>query len=89
MRERDRLLASASRHGIRRVRLFGSAARRTDRAGSDVDLLVDLRPDRSLLDAIGFQQDAAEILGMPVDVATSSILKPHVRRRVIREAVPL
>ncbi len=89
VRERDRLLASASRHGIRRVRLFGSAARRTDRAGSDVDLLVDLRPDRSLLDAIGFQQDAAEILGMPVDVATSSILKPHVRRRVIREAVPL
>ncbi len=50
VRERDRLLASASRHGIRRVRLFGSAARRTDRAGSDVDLLVDLRPDRSLLE---------------------------------------
>jgi hypothetical protein len=88
-RDRERLLEAARRHGIRRVRLFGSVARRNDRAASDIDLLVDLGPGRTLVDAIGFQQEAAEILGVPVDVATSTILKPDVRRRVLRDAVPL
>jgi predicted nucleotidyltransferase len=35
---------------------------------------------------VGFQQDAEEILGMPVDAATPQILKDDVRARVLREA---
>lgn len=85
---RRRLLASARQHGARNVRVFGSVARREDVPG-DVDLLVDLEPDRTLLDLIGFQQDAAGILGFPVDVAVPEILKDGIRERVLAEAVPL
>ena len=88
-RYRRQLLEVARRHGARNVRVFGSVARRRDTAGSDVDLLVDLEPDRTLLDLIGLQQDAADIVGFPVDVAVPEILKPGVRERVLREAVPL
>lgn len=87
-RHRLRLLASARQHGARNVRVFGSVARREDVPG-DVDLLIDLEPDRTLLDLIGFQQDAASILGFPVDVAVPEILKDGIRERVLAEAVPL
>lgn len=87
--QRRRILAASRRHGIRHVHLFGSAARRTNGPDSDVDLLVELAPGRSLLDMIGFQQEAADILGMRVDVATTDILKPGVRGRALRDARPL
>jgi predicted nucleotidyltransferase/DNA-binding XRE family transcriptional regulator len=88
-RYRGQLLAAARRNGARRVRLFGSAARGDDLSDSDVDLLVELDPDRTLLDLIAFQQDASDILGVPVDAATPEILKDRVRERVLAEAVPL
>lgn len=88
-RSKRRLLAAARRHGIRRVRVFGSVARATERPMSDIDLLVELTAGRTLVDVAGFRQDAAEILGVPVDVATVEILKRDVRTRVLRDARPL
>lgn len=82
-------MEAAGRNGARDVRIFGSAARGDDADASDVDLLVELEPQRTLLDLIAFQQDAAEILGVPVDAATPEILKDRVRTRVLAEAVPL
>ncbi len=88
-RHRRRLLAAARRNGARNLRLFGSAARGEDSRDSDIDLLVELDPDRTLLDLIAFQQDATDILGVPVDAAVPEILKDRVRQRVLAEAVPL
>lgn len=87
-RMRSSILRIAAKHGASNVRVFGSVARREDVPG-DVDLLIDLEPDRTLLDLIGFQQDAASILGFPVDVAVPEILKDGIRERVLAEAVPL
>jgi hypothetical protein len=56
---------------------------------SDVDLLVDLGPGRTLLDLAGFRREAEEIVGTPIDVATPDMLKERVRAEVLGEAVPL
>jgi len=88
-RAKDRLLEAAERHGVRNLRVFGSAARGDETAGSDVDLLVDLEPGRTLLDLIGFQQDAEDILGVGVDAAATDLLKERVRKRALREARPI
>lgn len=74
---------------MRKVRIFGSGARGEDSPDSDIDLLVELEPERTLLDLIAFQQDAGDILGIHVDAATPEILKDRVRERVLAEAVPL
>jgi hypothetical protein len=71
------------------VRVFGSIARDEAGPASDIDLLVELAPARTLLDLVGFRRDAAEILGSPVDVATPDMLKEHIRAEVLAEAVPL
>ena len=50
---RDEILDIARRHGATCVRVFGSTVRGDSNAESDVDLLVDLEPGRSLFD-LGF-----------------------------------
>ncbi len=86
---RAEILRIAARHGARNVRLFGSAARGSADDQSDVDLLVDMEPGRSLLDMGGFLMDLRELLGRDVDVVTERGLRPRIRERVLREAVPL
>jgi predicted nucleotidyltransferase len=83
------IAAVAERRGASNVRVFGSVARGDADASSDVDLLVDLDPDRSLFDLGGLLMDLTELLGTDVDVVTEASLKPRVRNRVLAEAVAL
>ena len=48
--QRERIFEVAARWGASNVRVFGSVARGEADDRSDVDFLVDLEPDRSLLD---------------------------------------
>jgi len=86
---RRRILEAASRRGARNLRLFGSVARGDFRPESDVDILVEMEPGRSLLDMCGLSLDLENILGRKVDVFTEKSLKDRIRGRAIREAVPL
>jgi predicted nucleotidyltransferase len=70
-------------------RLFGSVARGESHPGSDLDLLVEMDADRSLLDLVGLEQDLEELLDRPVDVLTDGGLHPTVRQRVLADARPL
>jgi len=88
-RHRRRLLDAARARGVRRVRVFGSLARGEAAPSSDIDLLVDLEPGKTLLDLAAFRREAEEITGMPVDVATTDMLKQRIRTEVRTEAVPL
>jgi len=47
---REEILRAAARYGASNVRVFGSVARGEAGPESDVDVLVDLEPGRSLLD---------------------------------------
>ncbi len=86
---RSDILRIASTHGARNVRVFGSVARDEATAESDVDLLVDMEPGRSLLDRIGLKQDLEDLLGRPVDVVTEKSVHWYIRDAVIRQATPL
>jgi uncharacterized protein len=57
--------------------------------GSDIDVLAELEPGRTLLDLAAFRREAQGILGMPIDVATPDMLKERIRAEVQAEAVPL
>jgi predicted nucleotidyltransferase len=82
---RSALLTAAAECGARDVRLFGSMARGEQHRGSDVDLLVELEPGRTLLDLATFKRRTGDILGVPVDVATPDMLKEHIRSEVIAQ----
>jgi predicted nucleotidyltransferase len=86
---REEILRYAASHGARNVRVFGSAARGDADTTSDVDLLVEMEPGRSLLDLVGLWQDLEDLLGTHVDVLSDGGVSPHLRERIYAEAVPL
>ena len=87
--KRDKILQIAAERGAHNVRVFGSAARGEAGPGSDVDLLVDLEPDRSLFDLGGLLVDLEELLECNVDIVTEQGLHWYIRDRVLAEARPL
>ena len=87
--KRQEILTIAAKHGAYNVRIFGSVARGEADKESDVDILVELGPDRSLLDLGGFLTDLEDLLGRRVDVVTEKGLRTRLRDRVLQEAVPL
>jgi len=74
--------------GARNIRLFGSAARGEDRPDSDLDLLVEMDPGRSLLDLIALGQDLEELLDRKVDVLTDIGVHPAIRPHILADARP-
>lgn len=87
--KREEILKIAADHGARNVRVFGSVARGEDRPDSDVDLLVQMDPGRSLLDLVAIWQDIEDLLGCRVDVVTDGGVSPYLRDRIHAEATPL
>ena len=87
--KRTRILVVAGRHGATNLRVFGSVVRGEAGPESDLDLLVEMEPGRSLLDHIALIQDLEEVLGCRVDVVTEAGLRERIRPRVLREARPL
>lgn len=74
---RPAVLAAAARHGASNVRIFGSVARGDARPESDLDLLVDVEPSRSLLELAGLLIELQDILGVRVDLVEASALRPE------------
>jgi predicted nucleotidyltransferase len=87
--KRGDVLRIAEQHGAHNVRIFGSVARGEARPNSDVDVLVELEPGRSLLDLGGLLMDLQDLLGVEVDVVTEKGLRERIRERVLKEATPL
>jgi len=87
--DRETLAAVCRRHHIRRLSLFGSVLKGTDRPGSDVDLLVEFSPGEApgLLRLAAIEAELSALLGgRRVDLRTAQDLSPHFRDEVTRTA---
>jgi len=83
---REEIAAICRRHGVRRLEVFGSAARGDDfdPAVSDVDFLLEIDPERgstfSMADYFDLRDELAQALDRPVDlVFPDSVRNPYVR----------
>jgi len=76
------------RHGIRKLSFFGSVLRGDFRPGSDVDVLVEFEPGRSvgLIRLARIERELSELLGRKADVNTPGFLSPSFRDEVLEEA---
>jgi predicted nucleotidyltransferase len=88
-KKREEILRIAAKYGARNVRIFGSVARGEADSESDIDVLVELEPGRSLLDLGGLWTELNDLLDVRVDVVTVNGLRERIRESVLKEAVPL
>ncbi|WP_333707555.1 nucleotidyltransferase family protein [Ottowia beijingensis] len=88
--QRDAIAALGRRYGARRIRVFGSVARRQETAGSDIDLLVDLPPGYDMFgQRLPLAQQLEQQLGRRIELIPEHELNRHMREHVLREAVDL
>ena len=79
----------AAEHGYSRLAVFGSMARGTARADSDVDLLVEAPAGTSSFDLVRFQRTLEQVLGRRVDLLEYGGLKEGLDTDIRNEAVTL
>ena len=93
--QRDHAIAALRQHqtelqrlGVEHLYLFGSTARGTARAGSDVDLFFD-HPEASLglFELMDVKDAATRILGQKADIMTRRSLHPALRAGIEASAL--
>jgi len=97
MSERDEILAvlRAELPGLRRhwpirsLSLFGSVARGEAGPESDLDVLVEFEAAIGLSDFLAIEGRLSSLTGRRVELVSRKALKPHIGRRILREAVPV
>ena len=87
--KRREIIEIAARHGARNVRLFGSVVRGEDDDKSDIDFLMEMSQNTSLMDHASLLNDLEKLLGRSVDVAPDDCLRPRIRERILNESIAL
>jgi uncharacterized protein len=72
---------------VKALFLFGSVARDEATPESDVDFLVEFDRPVGLFTLLGLKSYLEELLGCSVDLGTPNSLRPHVRERILGEAI--
>ena len=73
--------------GVRRAAIFGSVARSQDRSDSDIDILVELKDEFSLLDFVDLKYQLEESLKRKVDMVEYGAIKKSIRKKVLADQV--
>ena len=84
---KKRILPVLEKYGIKRAGLFGSVVKGEEREDSDVDILVELPYDASLLELSGLKIELEELIGKKVDVLTYESLYPLLREPILSEEI--
>ena len=72
-------------YDVRSIGLFGSYAKGTQRAKSDIDILVEYETTPGMLKYLELESDLSELLGRKVDLVLKKALKPSIGERILQE----
>ncbi len=86
---REAIRQIVERHHVTNPRIFGSVLHGQDTDDSDLDILVDTTRDTTLFDIGAIHVELSDLLGVRVDVVTSSALPDRWKREVLNEAQPI
>jgi len=89
LEKREDILRIAAKHGVSRIRVFGSAARGESRSESDLDLLVEVTGPTTPWFPGGLVAELEEFLGRRVDIVEPDGIRESLRREILQDAVPL
>ena len=84
---KNKMMPILRKYGVRRASIFGSAVRREMKESSDVDILVEIDRDISLLDSVESKLELEEVLGKRVNFVEFDTIKPRPGERILREQV--
>lgn len=86
---KNKILPILKGAGVKRSAIFGSTARGAAREDSDVDILVELPDDKSLLDFVDLKIKLEEAIKKKVDLVEYDAIKPALRNYILNRQVPI
>jgi predicted nucleotidyltransferase len=82
---RETVVPILRKHNVKRASLFGSIARGDYSLNSDIDILVELSDDLSLLDFINLRLEIEDATKMKVDLVEYDTIKPSLRKYILKD----
>lgn len=82
---KNQIIPILKRQGVLKAAIFGSFARGEETKKSDVDLLVKLGKNKSLLDLAGLRIELQDKLGRKVDVLTYNGINHRLKDIILKE----
>jgi hypothetical protein len=82
---KNKILPVLKKYDVSRASLFGSVVSGEATEESDIDILVEFRGEKSLLDLAGLKIELEELLGKGVDVLTYNSLHPLLKEKILSE----
>jgi len=79
------IIDTLKKSDVKKASLFGSVVRGDFTEKSDVDLLVEFKGKKSLLDLVRLKIKLEELLGRKVDVLTYKSINPLLKTRILNE----
>lgn len=73
---KNKILPILKQAGVKKSSIFGSYVRGDQTKSSDIDILVELPEDSSLLDLIGLEIELKKAVGKKVDLLTYNSINP-------------
>ena len=81
------VLPILKRYDVIRAGIFGSYARGEQKKKSDIDLLIQFKGRKSLLDLTGLELDLEKKLKVKVDILTYKSLHHLLKERILKEEI--
>lgn len=75
------------KYNVVKAGIFGSYARGDNKKNSDIDMLVEVKKNFSLLDLIGLEIELKKTLKKKVDLLTYGCVHPLLKERILKEEV--
>ena len=82
---KNEILPVLKKHDVSKASLFGSVVRGEAREDSDIDILVEFKGKKSLLDLAGLKIELEELVGRRIDILTYNSLHPLLKDRILSE----
>jgi predicted nucleotidyltransferase len=86
---KEKITPILQQYGITKAAIFGSLAKGEAKTSSDIDILVEIKSDMSLLDFVGMKLELEEAINRKVDLVEYETIKPLIREKILSEQVAI
>jgi len=86
---KGKIVPVLKRHDVVHAAIFGSFVRGEAKKDSDIDILVEFKGEKSLLDLVALKLELQDLLRREVDVVEYSTIHPLLKERILKEQVTM
>ncbi|MFH1413072.1 MAG: nucleotidyltransferase family protein [bacterium] len=78
-----------AKHQVKKSSIFGSFAHGDNKKDSDIDILVELKDGKTLLDLVSLEMDIEKEINKKVDVITYNSIHPLLKDSILRNEIKI